>query len=922
MKDMQSSSGEDANYGEDNANIVPPNSDSGELVEDVRTVESLYDSSFRTRPAVPSIEIYDKTPVFSNVDPAMRMDYSRLIGKPFHLKSFPWATTDVKGTELAQSTYVPSDIINLNVMTASPFLLSCLYHMKGCFVVQVLGTPMHGGCLVASVLPRSQQNQGLVTDYGTTLHSYQSAPHAFLHANSATSACIQIPWYSNTKLRMTPRADTFTFAAQSDTLFTNPARDAIDYAQLKFRVLAPLTCPTSASTGVSVSVGIMFTELNFYVPKPEFIPAGLLAAQGTKVPTLSSAVTKVFDGVTSNLKSFSSDILDSGRGWLRSMTGLHNPNITNPEHRMVVSTRNNPNYVDNETFMYKLDPYSTHQQPLGEYISDTAVDEGLISNIVSKPMAVSTFTINTSNSPGTLLFSAPIHPCMFRQRGQNSIAFVTAPIDKLSRMSRFYRGGLRLSIQNLGSSFHMFKLLVTREYYTTAIMQTAHNLMSSVQNVPSEVLEFSAGGQVQHIELKQNSMFDYIPIGPGYYPQTTYHGKVSIYLLQAMVTNGSVAQTADVAVHLSAMPDFGLYGYAVDQFLSNPEGDNAGPPADQPDPDEPFEDPNPTLLMAQSSKVPYNVSNDRILAGSDTTPPDKLDTSPFRPIVHIRDHTRRILPIKPVRFTTTELLTQRGIVVFDVYNLLFGKPAAGTPISLNEAISTMFYGYRGGLKLKFLVRGVADAQIAYIPPGMIPTSAATGFEARSTKPFPSALQPNGIAAFIERFSPTRTTSRFSYAPHLETADFKNVGSPQGLVGADTAAADQGTDTSGATTELEVHVPYMSPLRFVGSYSNHYAGNTDNESSSNDLGTIVLSTQPQYTFANAGDRPAIGPIIVYPFLGTDDVGRFVYQVGSAPIALDVDTFSTGGVIATNYNRNPGNSVGATPTSIYYSGAAAI
>jgi len=123
--------------------------------------------------------------------------------------------------------------------------------------------------------------------------------------------------------------------------------------------------------------------------------------------------------------------------------------------RGVMALRNNPNYVDQKTFMYKMDPYASYSQPFDEYYSDTKEDEGLISHLVSKDMYVGRLSVDTSVTTGTVLFSAPIHPLMFRANTANS-QLVVAPIDKLSRLSRYYSGTLRLRFQNCGSSFHMF----------------------------------------------------------------------------------------------------------------------------------------------------------------------------------------------------------------------------------------------------------------------------------------------------------------------------------------------------------------------------------------------------------------------------------------------------------------------------------
>jgi len=212
--------------------------------------------------------IYDQIPNFSSVQPEMKMDFSRMIGKPFHLTTFSWSNQSA-GTDFANLGF-PSSVINLNKLASAPFDLASLYHAKACFIIQVAGTPMHSGALIASITPCDMLVSNLNIPY--TIHTIQSAPHAYLLANSSSAICLEIPWYSTTKLRHTPSAnDNMDEYSLQPFSLTTPSGANSDYASLNFHVVSPLGVPNTALTSVQITVAVMFKELDFYIPKAPFV---------------------------------------------------------------------------------------------------------------------------------------------------------------------------------------------------------------------------------------------------------------------------------------------------------------------------------------------------------------------------------------------------------------------------------------------------------------------------------------------------------------------------------------------------------------------------------------------------------------------------------------------------------------------------
>lgn len=957
-------------------------------------------STLRLREPVQTPTIYNVPPKITSIDQDLRMDFSRMIGKPFHLTTFTWTSSMSVGTEVF-TLGLPSALNALNKVASAPFDLSSLYYMHGCIILQVAGTPMHSGALCAAVTPREYQ----ANNPETQLHAYQSAPHAFLHANNASSVCVEIPWYSNTKTRYTPSTNDNQDEIGFNSVSTaNPN----DYARLRLRVLSALGPPTSSATSVVVTVSIMFDDLQFFVPKASYP----LVAQGLDVsevvsPTcctvfstlaslariflycykkfhkeaskeeqsetlesqgLSSNASRAIDGLFSVGKKFTSDILDTSRSWITAYTGLHNPNIRVPEMREVMALRNNPNYVDSDTYLYKLDPYAQFSQPMEEAYSNTLVDEGLVSHICSKPMAVSRFAVTTSTASSTLLFTMPIHPCAFRQEIGGTV-MVTAPIHKLALMSKYYSGSLKLTLQNCGSNFHMFKLLVVKEYFSSYQMATTGVNMQSALNLPTEIIEFSSGGQTADIHLPMNSVFDHIPISPDHLTNGLSHGKVSVFLLQPMVTNGAVVTSIDVVAHLSANPDFTLYGYACDLPYSLLNSDSFFEIMDKNDkklivkksdcvdvaeydktvvkdtaqlyadssflpktytppkskfylPDGTYaldyhmndplsrfrnfklsnSDSSPLIitkkgqsyavkdrakekttpisvsLEKQSATAPENVSADPALVTPRESPPVERPNY-LRPIVHIRDHARRMIPSLPILVPSATIASQAGVVYFDLYDLFVAMPLTSTRMNPLKMLSSMFSGYRGGLKVKLVVRGVPEASLCYLPP--TPVIQNTGSNTlRYYASVPSATNPVADSLINSRFSPlNQSNANFYVGPSLEGSDWQRRCGLSDFSGYEATPSISSLPASCCILECEV--PYMNLSRFVGS-----AGDDPTAPYTGSLGYLALGLSSQYVLS--GGTTALPTVMVTPYVGADDAGRFLFQTVSNTCYLGYST----------------------------------
>lgn len=175
------------------------------------------------------------------------MDFSRILNKPFLINAYNWTSSNANFSNLI-SINIPGDIFN-NFLAMVPFESSSLYRMRACVLLQISGTPMHQGCLVASCLPSDAI--GTLTNPNQMLQ----APHSFMYANESTSVCVEVPFYARTPLcRTDVNGDEVSLSTQN-------------FGFLSVMVMDALTYSGSASTSLTVSAHIIFTEADFYVPK-------------------------------------------------------------------------------------------------------------------------------------------------------------------------------------------------------------------------------------------------------------------------------------------------------------------------------------------------------------------------------------------------------------------------------------------------------------------------------------------------------------------------------------------------------------------------------------------------------------------------------------------------------------------------------
>jgi hypothetical protein len=865
--------------------------------------------------------------MLNTIPKQLEMDYSVILNKPFFIKNITWANTAVEGTRIANLN-IPIDILT-NPLVRIPFEASVYFRAKISVVFQVAGTPMHSGCLIATALPVGGDNMWVAPNSLLNMNQYLVAPHVFLSANEATPVMLEVPFYVNSKLA--------PIAINNTTVVPGPAGG--DTADVIIAVVNPMGVPTGGTNSLTISAHFIFNDLEFYVPHVDPVwQVQSFVAEGF-VESTKGFITNVFDRVTSGVKTTVSDaydlisstkvqafdLIDSGRAWIRGLTGLHNPADTTISTKVAVQYRQNTNVVDAPIQLEKLDPYSQFSHYTRDFTFDTDIDEMLVSEIISKPQYIGKFTLKNTNTSGQILWTRPITPfqqvvdATYTRQGQavDTIA-TTSVFQNLHYLSRYWKGSLKVHIQSVMSNFHYCKLTLARNYSPDQNMITSIPAFDSVPNLMMETLEFS-GHQVHTVELPYASCLEQLPCTSDPLLNALQHGMYYIYVHQPLVVNGTIPTSVEFNIYLSAGDDFQFYGYASrpiqmgyrvngTPLFSGRTYDEDGVLVQDKVSIEPSEktkklEEKEGTILTFAAEAAVEDQSEILLKEHEQS---AIKPTDLRPIVSVRDYLRRFNRGFYRRYTNAELDAFRGAIQVDVAELLGVRGptgVSGTPGTSEvfgacpqQLINAMFLGYSGGARFKIGVMGTTMGEVYYVPPGFhnFNTDITGNRQWRSTQPFTDLLtaptagpfasaigaqylfaekSPNAYAD-VDMLSPLPMQERPNY---LMTSADQDVGLFDGTTFNRMAMS---------TSVHEVEVPHMSPFRFVGDASKGMKGSSGNYSlrtATSDMGYLIIKLAQPLVYYPGTTDPIQTSVALEIFVAADDVGRAGYQT-FAPLSI--------------------------------------
>lgn len=881
--------------------------------------------------------MYDKWADLYSIDKQLKMDYSRILEKPYLVGSYTWLTSYAQySTQTTLS--LPTDAI-ANALAVLPFNASTLYRAKMCVMIQVAGTPMHQGTLIAAAVPAKTIVAGI-----NNINNMMAAPHALLFANASTSACIEVPFYYNSKL---------TFCDPTDNVISPYYNN--NYCDFVVAVLNQLVAPATGATSLTYTVHVMFKDVEFYAPHIDVIyknvPNSLIKKRfpQSKVRKydnkdlilvrdhphflgLKSIATGFIDGFFTNVRKAGGDFLDWARGTLRAYTGLHNPNTPAVESRMIATNRNFLNIVDCKTQFEKLDPYTQFDRIVQNPVFDTHIDEMDMKFLLSKPYFLGDFDLSTSTPGGTILWSRPITPrqqILKMRPGAVDYYGTNIPLQKFHFLSRFWRGSLKIHIQASMTNFQFAKLTFARNYSPNINMLTKYPLLTSVPNLMTETFEFSGGGQIQTFELPYISPFDQLECTSDWSVNALQHGMYYIIANAQLVNSASVATSCQFNVYISAGDDFQFFGYAANNGVFYTDSPTINPYPGVVAPALLKEEVGEDLIVQDQihSKIPEQTPTQSELTGVVEKGTEQVHTLDFLPIYSVRDYIRRLNPMKPFVIPSTTLSQYEGTLWYSVYSLLGGTNSQGDDVIPLDIISQMYLGYTGGLKFKMKVLGSSNVSVTFVPPGTLFSATALPTSFCATQPTADLStfgNPTVNQSAVDRQGYYNTKQRYP-PPGIEINTY--VTSTPYRYSND--AYDAVDESSGDCSIIEGVIPNFSPLRFVGDIGKMYDfSKTKYTPPTIDMGHLVLTVTPTIERRNldSGDLHILA-VHVEPWVACTDEGRFGFQVLSPPmlypqqvatgVGLSESIFNSGikSTLATNYASSQSDALLIAPAAYY-------
>nr|UNY42054.1 MAG: polyprotein 2 [Picornavirales sp.] len=883
----------------------------------VEVVSENFMSGIRLRNNVEPDTMYETFPEQGCVSSDFLMDYTRILNKPFRVGTVKWDTSAFRNTFL--DIFKFPELVLSNPLASIPFDASTMYRCKASLILQVSGTPMHQGTLVAAALP---------VGYGTAINpgplglsavnTLLAAPHVFLSANESTPATLEIPFYPNSKLTK----------CDVDLSTVSPTFALRDYADIVLYVLNPLSAPTSGTTTLTVTMHVVFKYLEFYAPHfdTRYQAEGLLDA-------VKQFGTKTIDKTFSTARDVTGDFFDTARSLVKTYTGMHNPNVPELVSKMQVTNRQLPNVVDKPTQFEKLDPFYDFDRITNQPIFDTHRDEMSLREILRKPQFLGKFTVFDSTSEGKLLWSRPITPLQEFTETEYTDAtgviqqtyYFTNLQQTLATMAKYWKGSMKLHIQSNMSNFHFCKLMVARDYSVRSLALVNPGvapLYDQISNFPSETLEFSAGGQVQTIDLPFVSPLEQLPVAQSPKLNASEHGTYYIYLNQPLVTNGSVNSSIEFNVYLSCGDDFELYGYSTDPYRIYYPGQIGSTPAllnDKPLLQRQFAE-QQDEFVAQGSANPVNVSSQSNINFVSKREDDTHEASDLRPITSIRDISRRLYKLARYKYSSTELRDSGGVFTYNIAALLglqeqvneIGVPSPdaykSTAASTLRRIMGLYHGFQGGAKFKIIVQGTSGASAWFVPPTYgYRTDPTLDAIWAGNLPFPAAsattAHKNIVRSMYQNLKYTANTldEEFSCQSVLQERPNYFATGIAGLI--DPTQAGLAAES---VSVLDVEVPNMSPYRFLGDATGHLhvLNGPVYDSPTINLGHIVLFIPQQIT--EGADITESGAYISF-FGGLNDSARLGYQVYAPYVLQPAVVSSTNPLYQPISTSNQGNGV---------------
>jgi hypothetical protein len=626
-----------------------------------------------------------------------RIDAKPFINRPFFVEEVKWDVNDEKYSLIETEFYrLPRDIIRSNVTLLNGMKIGSMYRADCELNISSAGTITHAGTVLVGVIPPLFTFIIFNYFYFFLINIILSGPHGFLHANEATSLKLKVPWYCNTDV------DSLDMQLP-DATYENPVsinQNSGNMATLVFLVLNPLQPSEGSSNSLSIIVEANFKYLDILVPTPRYV-------QYEPQSYFMNLGTNLLDGAAKYAKTIVGDGIDGLRSFVRTYTGLHNPNVPMIHQADLLLKRNRLNNVDTTQFIENLDPYANDVRIVQEPIFHSLEDEMSTNFIQKKRQYIGCFRVSQDDPVGLRLFNRPISPFQGGHQGSGGPGKYSGAnnIELLHKLSRAWKGDIKITIQSVMNNKQQVKLRLIQMYNPSVKVAFGYPTYRSVLQAPSHLIEFTAGGQEHEIILPFLARNEMINCSRDNSTEALLHGEYYIYLAQPLANSSGSPKDIFFNVYITLEDNFNFYGYSTEAFTT-------GPPIslDYAPPDRKF--------VAQSMEV---MNEEQKQEGNEVGKLIPSDNTRLQPILDMRSIMRRLYVSDAIAVAIPE--GERKTYVFKIGQLYgesnFGLNNCQTPL---RHVASMYYGKHAGTKFRMalnLTTGPVQqvsVKISYAPP--------------------------------------------------------------------------------------------------------------------------------------------------------------------------------------------------------------
>lgn len=624
-------------------------------------------------------------------------DLSKMVQKPAFVSNVVWSTTDLSHTVLYGLDIPRSALVStFQLSTIDNFLY---WRGEVELHVQVLGTPFHTGCLMATFLPLTGSALTSGDEIINNFAALSINPTAYLQPNASTSAVITVPFITPYEYLDMKQLN----ANRYESLGT-----------LYLVVMNQLAAATGSTTSVEVSIFSKFINNQFKVPRFNPVPEGLFSnmIEGA----LGKSIGKIVQSIMP--ENIIADSVDS----LVGLTGLDKPStILVQEPLKPISTQ----YLNSNRgieFIDKFELNPSNMQMVDQETFGSTLDDMLMHDLISRYTYLGSFQTTSSDLGGTILAAIPLNPCPVPITTTNATAVVNQVplLQYLSYPFKYWKGGLKFKIQVVATS------MVTAKIYASVNHGVYNNFTSTVsrQALTSQygfTFEVNQGSNTFEFDIPYVSSFPQLTVP--YLNQAeddTSLGLLTFVVINPVTISSNSPDLVRFNVFMAGADDFQLSTVSGLPMVPLGIGGNPypvpppGSPSFQPQSLEPMEVVQDEI--DKTHKAPIIAPNQ-----TESIIPSKSE----KPVDNLYDILRRYQMIgtfsSRVAVNTSTADSTIGFNIFDIYSMIcptsYIDAAADYRSSIIQYYGSMFRLFKGPLRFKVVTLKPFDGciQVYYIP---------------------------------------------------------------------------------------------------------------------------------------------------------------------------------------------------------------